>query len=129
LFERARNSDETRERPTAEGRSHGGGGSYGGDPEDPNRWEQDGKHVQIGSVEDQVRHAHRHLEEEGLSPQEITRVRQAIREDMRDNVDVNQIPLREDYPARNITVDGRNIQYRLHRYENDVVNIGRITVE
>jgi hypothetical protein len=95
---------------------------------DPDSWVQDGKRVQFGGDEKQADRAFRHLkEEERLSPQEISRVRQAIRDDMR-GVDVRRMKAREG-DFREITVDGRIVEYSRYKYDSDVINIGRIIIK
>jgi RHS repeat-associated protein len=82
--------------------------------------------IQFGQNENQISHALRHLEEEGLSPEEITDVKSAIKNDL--SKTGGEVKAGAPVTPRTITVNGVKIQYNAFRLNNSVINVGRITI-
>lgn len=80
--------------------------------------------VVFGLNANQIYHSFRHTDALGLNRAEVV---EAIRQDLRHRLPFPIPPPKNFLFIGNVTVRGRELQYRAHPVSEGVVNVGRIT--
>ena len=99
-----------------------------GSPPEPEKDEptssKSSQSVQFGRVDNQVRHAERHLETHGFGRKDISQIKEAITNDIQNGGRVQAGQLR----SGSINYNGVEVGYHAYGRENGIVNVGRITI-
>jgi hypothetical protein len=88
--------------------------------------EEVNEEVQFGKTANQIYHATKHLEEAGLSADQIAEIKGAIMKDV--SRIAKQLKVGEDVTPFTIKVNNITVTYNAYRLPNGVINVGRITI-